>query len=476
MDKEKIKKPSMKIRSLLSNKWFKFGLVFIVYFLWVIWLNNYFWLIGLPIIFDMYITKKVHWTFWKKKGVEKQTKVIEWVDALIFAVIAATLIRTFLIEAYTIPTSSMEKSLLVGDYLFVSKYHYGPRKPITPLSFPFAHHTLPLTTKTKSYLDWITWDYERMPGLENVNRFDPVVFNFPEGDTVVVEHQNQSYYQIIRSEGASMKMDDMQRGMDRPIEFYENRARQLLAKNYTIHVRPVDKRENYIKRCVGIPGDTLKITEGILSINGQEQPFIDGLQYKYIIHTKGQSINKHILKSMDVSDEDLEGAYRGPSQMILPLSPKKVEELSKFSIVDSVVRTINHDDGSHYIFPHNKNYPWNEDNFGPIVIPAKGVTINITIENLPLYKRIIDLYEGHDLKVDGNVILIDGKPATEYTFAMDYYWMMGDNRHSSQDSRFWGFVPDNHIVGKAVFLWFSLDKDKTFLSKIRWDRIFKTIN
>ncbi len=466
----------MNIKEILTNKWLKFGVAAIIYVLCVIWLDSYFWLLGLPVLFDIYVTKRVHWAFWKKRGVKKQTKLVEWVDALIFAVVAATLIRTFLIEAYTIPTSSMEKSLMVGDYLFVSKYHYGPRKPMTPISFPFAHHTLPLTTKTKSYVEWIKWKYDRMPGLQNIHRFDPVVFNFPEGDTVVVEHQNQSYYQIVRSEGRAMQMEDLQRGITRSVEFYENRARQLLSKNYTIHVRPVDKRENYIKRCVGLPGDTLKIENGILSVNGQKQPDIEGLQYKYIIFTNGQQINRRILQSLNISNEDLESSFIGPRQLILPLTTEKVAEIKKLPIVDSVVRVINENDGSHYIFPHHENFKWNEDNFGPIVIPAKGKTIALTMETLPLYRRLITLYEGHSLTVDGQNILIDGQPADSYTFDMDYYWMMGDSRHNSQDSRFWGFVPEDHIVGKAVFLWFSLDKDKSFISKIRWNRVFKFIN
>lgn len=466
----------MNIKQVITNKWFKFATVGTIYTLFVIWLDSYYWLPGIVVIFDIYITKKVHWAFWKRRGVKKQTKLVEWVDALIFAVIAATLIRTFLIEAYTIPTSSMEKSLLVGDYLFVSKYHYGPRKPMTPLSIPFAHHTMPLTSKTKSYLEWIKLDYERMPGLQNINRYDPVVFNFPEGDTVVIEHQNQSYYQIVRSEALAMLSENNHRGILRPIEYYENQARDIIRKNYTIHVRPTDKRENYIKRCVGLPGDTIEITDGILYVNGTQQPNIDGLQYKYYIHTSGQQINKKILKSMDISNEDISASFIAPNKMILPLTAEKAAEISKISIVDSIERVVNKNDGSHYIFPHDKRYSWNEDNFGPIAIPAEGSTIELNINNLPLYKRIITLYEGHDLRVDGTTIIIDGKISTSYTFAMNYYWMMGDSRHNSQDSRFWGFVPADHIVGKAIFLWFSLDKDKSYFNKIRWNRIFKLID
>jgi signal peptidase I len=314
-----------------------------------------------------------------------------------------------------------------------------------------------------------------MAGLQEVKRYDPVVFNFPEGDTVVVEHQNQSYYQIVRSEGYAMQMEDMQRGFNQPIEFYENRARQLLNEYYTIHVRPTDKRENYIKRCVGIPGDTILIEDGVLKVNGEIQPDIEDIQYKYTIYTNGQQINPKLLKSLEISNEDIEMSYIAPNKMLLPLTEENVKAISNMTIVDSVVRVVNQSDGSHYIFPHDKRYTWNEDNFGPIVIPSKGVTIKLTTENLPLYKRLITLYEGHSLKVNGDDIVIDGQTVDSYTFAMDYYWMMGDSRHNSQDSRFWGFVPEDHIVGKAIFLWFSTDKDKSFFSKIRWNRIFKLI-
>lgn len=464
------------IGRVFSNRWVKVSIALFFYLLFTIWLNNYWWLIGVPIIFDSYVTKKVHWAFWKKKGVEKQPKLNDWIDSIIFAVVAAMLIRTFFIELYTIPTSSMEKSLLVGDYLFVSKYHYGPRKPITPVAVPFVHHTMPFTTKTKAFTDWIQWDYERMPGLQTIQRYDPVVFNFPEGDTVVVEHQNQSYYQIIRSEALAMQQEEKLKGISKPIKVYENIARKFIHQHFTINVRPVDKRENYIKRCVGLPGDTLQIIDGNLYINRQKQPDLESMQYKYTIHFKGARLNPQILKKLDISYEDINLSYRAPGVVVLPLTHKNAEAIKNLPLVDSVIRIINREDGSHYTFPHNPRYPWNEDNFGPIVVPKKGTTVVLSLENLPLYQRIISLYERHKLEVKENQIYIDNQLATQYTFAMDYYWMMGDSRHNSQDSRFWGFVPEDHIVGKAVFLWFSLDKDKSFPSNIRWNRVFKSIN
>lgn len=464
------------MRNVFGNKWVKFSTVAICYLLWVIWLDSYFWLLGLPVIYDVYISKKVHWAFWKKKGVKKQTRIVEWVDALIFAVIAASLIRMFFIEAFTIPTSSMEKTMRVGDYLFVSKFHYGPRKPLTPLSFPFVHHTMPLSTSTKSYSTAIQWDYERMPGLTTLKRNDIVVFNFPEGDTVVVEHQNQSYYQIIRTEADAMMQNDRMRGVIKPMSYYKNRARQLLSQNFTIHVRPVDKRENYIKRCVAVPSDNIKITDGVMYVNGEKQEHFEDMQYKYFIYTNGQRINPIMLQKLDISKEDIDASQISQNRYILPLTTEMVDKIKSFSIVDSVVRVIRKGDGSDHIFPHSKQYPWTEDNFGPLHIPAAGETVELTMNNLPIYSRIINLYEGNDLHIKNNEIFINGTLTNSYTFKQNYYWMMGDSRHNSQDSRFWGFVPDDHIVGRPLFIWLSLDKDKTFINKIRWSRLFSSID
>lgn len=448
------------MKEFLKNKWVKFGLAGTAYLLWVIWASNWWWLFGLPIVFDIYITKKVHWAFWKKKGVKKQTKVIEWVDAIIFAVIAATFIRTFFIEAYTIPTSSMEKTLLVGDYLFVSKTAYGPRKPMTPLSFPFVHHTMPFSTKAKSFTEIWERDYERIPGFRKIKNNDIVVFNFPEGDTVCLEEQAQSYYQLCRDEG-----------------------RDNVWNRYTVIHRPVDKCENYIKRCVGIAGDSIQVINGQLYVNGKAQHEGE-MQYRYYILTQGEPLNPAALKKLGVSYEDMMGQLIDQNgnrlynmSVNIPLTDETAKRIATFSNVVQMERMNMADhDGSAYIFPHNSRYKWNQDNFGPIWIPKKGVTTPLNIDNLPFYKRIIGLYEGHDLKVKDSVIYIDGKVANSYTFEMDYYWMMGDNRHNSQDSRFWGYVPEDHIVGSPALIWLSLDKDKPFPSNIRFNRMFRFVN
>jgi signal peptidase I len=446
------------MRKILTNKWFKFAAVGLLYSLWVIWLENYWWFIGLAIIFDMYVTKKVHWAFWKKKNPPggKQTKVIEWVDAIIFAVIAATFIRMFFIEAYTIPTPSMEKSMLVGDFLFVSKTSYGPKIPNTPLSFPFVHHTMPLTKNTPSYLTWIQNDYRRMAGFGKVKNDDVVVFNLPEGDTVATNMQTQSYYYLIRNYGRERVWSDKR-------TFGE------------IISRPVDKQENYIKRCIGIPGDIIEIKDGQVYVNDKAQNPIAGVQYDYIVTTNGVAINRKTLEEIGISRSDQQ-AFNG-TQFLFPMTDEQVKKIEKLSNVTSVKR-VNMAAGNrdHNIFPFSEKYPWNVDNFGPLQIPKKGQTVNLNTDNLPLYHRIIEAYEGHSLDVKDSTIYIDGKVATQYTFGMDYYWMMGDNRHNSADSRYWGFVPEDHIVGKAVFIWLSLDKEKSFPANIRWKRLFSFVH
>lgn len=462
------------MKNVLRNKWFKFSLAIITFLLMVIWIGNYWLLIGAPILFDIYISKRVHWAFWKKKGIKKQSVAVEWIDALIFAVIAATLIRMFFIEAYTIPTSSMEKSMLVGDYLFVSKVAYGPKIPNTPLSFPFAHHTMPLTKSTKSYLEWIQWDYKRLAGFGDIQRNDVVVFNFPAGDTIIVGKENPDYYTQIRGFVAEEKNKDLQRGRAlKSDKYYQNRARKLINDNFQVRTRPVDKQENYIKRCVALPGDTIMSVDSQVYINGKPQNDIENKQFNYVVMTNGQRINPRKLDKLEIAHSDIH--MQSNSEYILPLTKEKVQQIKAMRNVVAVTR-INSPKGMREdVFPFSENYPWNRDNFGPMVIPQKGKTISLTIKNLPLYRRVIQAYEDNKLQVKGDKIYINDKQSSSYTFKMNYYWMMGDNRHNSADSRYWGYVPEDHIVGKASFIWLSTDKDKSFLNKIRWNRIFKAI-
>ncbi len=434
----------------------------------------------------------------------KKTKTQEWVDAILFAVVAAYIIRTFLIEFYVIPTSSMESTLMVGDYLAVSKVSYGPKLPQTPIAFPFAHHTLPMTQFTPSYLEWIKFPYFRFAGLEKVENNDVVVFNYPDGDTVALEMQNMSYYQLVREYD---KIKEQETGL-------KNLGWDYVQRNYKVKARPVDKRENYIKRCVAIPGDKLQIKDGQLFINDKQAINPERIQFQYIIYTNGIGIDKKTRQKLNLNEEDIinpANLIRPNMQGVTPLeqltealgssvdintikalsdsiannsvnyiytltaeTSKKIRALANtLEVIKMVVPDSVYEDR---IFPQNQNYRWNRDNYGPIVMPKAGVTVKIDTTTLPLYQRIIEVYEGNKLKVEGNTIYINDKPATSYTFKMGYYWMMGDNRHNSADSRYWGFVPEDHIVGKAVFVWLSLDKYKNWTEgKIRWSRMFRGV-
>lgn len=384
-----------------------------------------------------------------------KSTVRDWLDAIVWAVVAALIIRTFMFEMYTIPSSSMEKSLLVGDYLVVSKLGYGPRIPNTPLSFPFVHHTLPWTKTTKSYIEWPQLPYKRLPGTTDIKRNDPIVFNFPAGDTVSEVYQsNVTYYQLCRYFGKDKVMNDKQQ--------FGN-----------IITRPVDKRENYVKRLIAMPGDTLQIIDGVVYINGEigEQPH--EMQHNYLVKITSNGINPSILEKYNITE-----GYRTAhaDELIFNMTATTAEEFRKLPFVTSVERRIAPagTEVSEDIFPNDTTYfKWNVDNFGPIVIPQEDVTVKINPENIALYDRVIRAYEHNDMKVKDGKIFINGKETDEYTFKMDYYWMMGDNRHNSQDSRFWGYVPIDHIVGKPVFVWLSIDKNT---GKIRFNKTFRFVD
>jgi signal peptidase I len=392
----------------------------------------------------------------EKRPVIKKTVVREWADAIIFAVIAASIIRIFLIEAYTIPTSSMEKTLLVGDYLFVSKVNFGPRVPNTPLSFPFVHHTLPLTETMKSYVEWIKLPYYRFPGFQKIKNMDVVVFNYPDGDTLSTRLQsNQSYYSLVRHYGREAVWNN-------PNEYGD------------IIARPVDKRENFIKRCIGIAGDVIQIVNRKVLINGKEEQNPGKRQYTYVLHTDGSSINPRNFDKLNITEQiktDNNGNYE------LTLSEESLAALKEYSNVQSIepiVVPAGYWDPD--IFPFDSNYRWNVDNFGPITIPKKGATVAINKDNICFYRRVIGVFENNKLEEKEGKIFVNGKECSSYTFKMNYYWMMGDNRHNSADSRYWGFVPEDHVVGKAVFVWLSMDPTKSwFDGKIRWSKLLRIV-
>jgi signal peptidase I len=376
----------------------------------------------------------MNWKFWNRKknnpAKKKKSATREWVDAIVFAVIAATLIRTFFIEAYVIPTPSMERSLLVGDFLFVSKVNYGARTPMTPIAFPFAHHTMPLIG-TKAYWDGLELPYYRLPGFSDIKKGDVVVFNYPQD---------------------------------------------------TINNRPVDKRENYIKRCQGTPGDTLSVVDGQVYVNRKAMPNPPGEEMEYSYTTSGMDINPQILDELNIT------LYEG--HQFPAMTKESANTLKGYSNVKSLTTIIapkGKSDIQNPVFPNVfpihvmltpkiPDYKWNVDNFGPIIIPKKGWTVKLDSMTFPIYERCIEVYEHNKLQVVNGSILINGQKTDIYTFKMDYYWMMGDNRHDSEDSRFWGFVPIDHVVGKALFIWMSWDDNAPFFSKIRWSRLFNGID
>ncbi|MEZ4916941.1 MAG: signal peptidase I [Chitinophagales bacterium] len=392
----------------------------------------------------------------------KKSKVREWADAIIFAIFAAYFIRTFIFEIYAIPTSSMEGTLRVGDVLVVSKFHYGSRIPNTPIAFPLVHHSFPkILGGTKSYLEWIKLPYKRLPKIQNVKRNDMVVFNFPANDTTTKEYDSAlPYYDLVRR--AELE------GAPNP--------REAVKEQYTVVYRPVDKRENYIKRCVGLPGDTLQIKGGTLFINGEKAYLPENAQFRYLVTTNGSPISNDEFYKVDITEfnpiQGINNAYE------IYTSAGKAEKLKLYSQVNEV-KPFFHNAESDYAYyeytyyPYNKDFKWNVDNYGPIIIPKKGMTVELNKHNYLLYQRCIRVYENNTLEIKNGQAVLNGSPVKEYTFKMDYYWMMGDNRHRSQDSRYWGFVPEDHIVGKAWFLVASYSKENSFL---RLNRFFRGIH
>lgn len=462
-------------------QWAKFIVVLVLYLLFLFWVKSWWGLLVVPFIYDVYITKKIRWQWWKdSEGPVKW--VMSWVDALVFALVAVYFINLFFFQNYVIPSSSLEKSLLTGDYLFVSKVSYGPRIPETPLTMPLTQHTLPLF-ECKSYIEWPHWDYRRVKGLGKVELNDIVVFNYPAGDTICSAPQYQAFdfYQMCYSLGYQMypqrpnpdSLTVEQR--QQYFNFIYQAGRQEIVRNQQeygmIDTRPTDRRENYVKRCVGLPGQTLQIKDHIIYLDGKANKEPDNVQYTYRVKLR-QRLDDEIMKDLGITMEDLTSLN---TSGYMPMTKYAVEELSKRKdLVESI--ELNTEASDLDIYPLNGNLHWTRDNYGPIWIPKKGESIELTLENLPIYERPIRTYEGNDLEVKDGKIYINGKVATKYTFKLDYYWMMGDNRHNSLDSRYWGFVPEDHIVGKPIFIWWSSDPDRHGFSGIRWNRLFRFVD
>jgi signal peptidase I len=386
----------------------------------------------------------------------KKSKLREWADAAVFATIAATIIRTFVFEAYAIPTPSMEKSLLVNDYLFVNKMSYGPRLPNTPLAIPFIHNQLPFN-RYRSYLEWIHIPYIRW-FASPVKRGDVVVFNLPVGDTVINLEDYDSkdpYYAVLRREGKGNVDEGRKIVLSDPDDF-------------PILIRPVDKQENYVKRCVAIAGDTLQIIDQVVYINGKPETPPGESETFYDVKTFGQPLDETVLKEeyeVDMSNAEQFQSSSRPNEYYMLLTQSARKKMLATKLASAVVPDIDSARATGQVFPFDRYHDWSLDEFGPLWVPKKGATIDLTPENYGLYERIIRTYEDNKLEYRGGAFYINDQKTSRYTFKMDYFWMMGDNRHNSQDARTWGFVPEDHIIGRASFVWMS------FGDGIRWSRL-----
>lgn len=489
----------------MKKQWLKFAVVLVLYLLFLFWVKSWWGLIVVPFIYDVYITKKINWQWWREK--ENPTRAImSWVDAIVFALVAVYFINQFFFQNYVIPSSSLEKSLLTGDYLFVSKVSYGPRIPETPLTMPLTQHSLPTMfgVTPKSYIEWPHWEYRRVSGLGKVELNDIVVFNYPAGDTICTEIPFQTeYYSMCYTYGrglvAEPELDSLSAWERR--QYYDHvyaMGRQFVSdanfrravcesKGWEYHdfgdigSRPTDRRENYVKRCVGLPGQTLQIINRDIYLDGKKNKTPDQVQFTYFVRLNNLSVYDlmserldDLRKELQITKEDV--AQLG-SQGFMPLTNFAAKELVRRGIATDVeVVTDQHYMTMGDLYPQNSNLHWTRDNYGPVWIPKKGESIDLTLDNLPIYERAIKVYEKNDLQVRDGRIYINGEEASAYTFKMDYYWMMGDNRHNSADSRYWGFVPEDHIVGKPIFIWWSSDPDRHGLSGIRWSRLFRVVD
>ena len=479
-----------KLSEVSKKQWIKAGIYLALYILFLIWVKSWLGIIVIPFLIDAMTTRIITWDWWKQLKNKTLYQIMGWIDAIVFALVAVYFVNIYVFQNYAIPSSSLEKSLLIGDHLYVSKVAYGPRKPMTPLTMPLTQNTFP--NGAKSYFDKPQWPYERVKGFGKVKQNEIVVFNYPGGDTVVTNPRVIDYYSQVYSDGKEYCNEVLHREINidtlsalqqrRVYEMYYNLGRKIIVQNEQIFgkiiTRPVDRRENYVKRCVGLPGQTLQIKDGIIYIDGAASKQPDAVQFNYLVRLL-RPIPESLREKMDLSSDGLNPVHNHKGIVELPLTQKAKDILeSQKGIADTIIRRTWNQDESMWLFPQNMNTHWTVDDFGPVWIPQKGATVDLSIDNLPLYERIIKVYEGNDLKVerDGS-ILINGQKANSYTFNMDYYWMMGDNRHNSADSRFWGFVPEDHIVGRPVFIWLSLDKDKKWgqKGKIRWNRIFHSV-
>ena len=472
-----------RVAATRRTRWWRFGIVALIYLLWVVWMNNYWFLLGLPLLFDIYITGYIPFTWWKKSKSAATRSIMSWVDAIVYALILVYFVFAFVGQNYQIPSSSLEKTLLTGDYLWVNKMVYGPRVPITPIHFPLAHNTMPLIGGD-SYASWPEVEYRRLPGLRGVERNDIVVFNFPAGDTVATKfEEDPMYYELLVK------------------QYGWGEVNTNTEKFGKVKYRPVDRRTNFVKRVVGLPGERLAIHDDVIYIDGKAQKQPENAQWQYIA-ALSRPITDEQIKEYDINQSDVQmpegvnaevmeylranlpGSKETDAIVVIPLTDRMLKEMKASGQITSAVRTSHlaglQPEGLN-LFPEIAAADWTTSEYGGadgILIPRKGLTVPMNAQTWDLYKRVIRNYEHHpDAYFKDNTVYIGGNPVRDYTFKMDYYFMMGDNRDMSQDSRFWGFVPEDHIIGVPMFILASFDREHSlFDGKIRWNRIFRSAN
>jgi len=435
--------------------------------------NDLFLAAVMPYLYFAYLGFSKETKYFRVSDIKSESSFVKnWADPIIFAVVAASIIRGFFFEAFTIPTSSLEKSLMVGDFLFVNKLCYGAKVPQTPIAFPFAHHTLPFTTGTQSYVEWIKLPYMRLPGYSKPKNGEIVVFNYPDGDTVTIgTQQYTSYYEMVRRHGYQ--------NMNNPNFTIE--LGDITVKNGKKVGRPVDKREHYVKRCVAIAGDKLEIKDGEIFINDKKQAMPEHAQHFYDVKTYTHLFDRiesdpetgrqnYMMNEAFLDDHDIYVTEAGikaiSADTVVYMMNMPEDVAAQIKAIPNVLEVKKQvapkKEYNQSIFPHNPRYPWNNDNFGPLTLPTEGMTVAIDTGNICLYEKMLSTYDNgiHHITTLGANVLYDGKPITSYTFKQGYYWMMGDNRHNSADSRSWGVVPFDHVVGRPVFVWFSMKDPK----------------
>ena len=459
-----------RLRQTKTTRWIRFAVVSLLLCGFTIWIGNPWIALAWLLLLDIYITGYIPWTWWKKRNGPVKT-IMAWVDAIIYALVLVYIIFAFIGQNYKIPSSSLEKSLLVGDFLWVSKVIYGPRVPQTPLHFPLAQHTMPVTGG-KSYIDNPQLPYHRLPGLRSPERGDIIVFNYPQGDTVATAYPNQDYYMICA--------DLRRNGITDPAAFIASHPEKF----GKVITRPVDRRENYVKRCIGLPGEWLEIRNDSIFINDALVEDADNVQYNYIIPVSAP-IAREKWQELGVRLEDhgnapIKVAFVPYPFYDVPLTRAAKAVVEKWPEVNG--KLIREGESGYFdiggVFPQYEPYGWSRTNFSRFWIPKRGATLKVTADNLPLYRRCIAVYEGNKIEVKDGEIYINGVKNPYYTFKYDYYWMMGDNRDRSLDSRYWGFVPEDHLVGSPMLILTSIDEERSLLDskKIRWSRTFANPN